>query len=102
MNPQLPITVVARWQTSADNLSELIRLATQLRQHSLQEPDCIGYEIYQHTSNGEVLVFEQYANSAAIETHRRSTHYRELLEQRIRPLLSGRQVELLQAASPRD
>ena len=91
-----PIVVVARWRMTPARVPEVLALVAGLREQSLAEPGCQGYEVFQGVGEpGELLLLERYADHAAIEAHRASEHYRSLVVQRILPLLDGRQVELL-------
>ncbi len=44
-----------------------------------------------------LVLIERYAERAALDAHHDSTHYRELLADQIRPLLTDRQVEITRA-----
>lgn len=91
-----PIVVVARWRMAPEAVAEVLGLVAQLREQSLAEPGCQGYDAFQGVGvPGELLLLERYADHAAIEAHRASAHYQELVVRRILPLLSGRQVQLL-------
>lgn len=100
MSAQNPIVVIARWRTAGDQLGVVVRLASELRTSTLEEPGCIGYELYQHIADGEVLVLEHYVDTAASEEHRKSTHYQELLVKQILPRLDDRKVDILQPVTP--
>jgi quinol monooxygenase YgiN len=96
MSAVAPIVVVARWRMAPETVPEVLALVASLREQSLAEPGCQGYEAFQSVGvPGELLLLERYADQAAIESHRASVHYQELVVQRILPLLAGRQVELL-------
>jgi len=93
-----PTTVVARWQTSADTVERVLALITELRRQTLAEAGCLGYDVFRNTDKpAEILLLERYRDDVAIEAHRGSAHYQELVVQRIIPLLSDRKVELLRA-----
>jgi quinol monooxygenase YgiN len=54
--------------------------------------------VFRNTDDpGLVLLLERYRDGAAIEAHRNSLHYQELVVRRIIPMLSSREVELLRA-----
>jgi len=46
-----------------------------------------------------ILLVERYRDQAALDAHKQSAHYQELVVGRALPLLTDRRVELLQ---PRD
>ncbi len=92
------ITVVARWQVAPGAVDEVLALAAQLREASLAEPGCLGYDAFQRVGEpGAILLVERYADDAAIDAHRASAHYQALVVGRILPLLASRRVELLRA-----
>jgi quinol monooxygenase YgiN len=80
-----------------ERVAEVLELAATVRQHSLAEPGCLGYEVFRSVEEpGRLLLVERYRDNAAIEAHRGTPHYKELVAQRIVPMLSARKVELLQ------
>lgn len=91
-----PLVVIAWWQTSAASLERVLALAAELREASLAEPGCLGYEILQRVGEpGSVVLIERYAGEEALEAHRLTAHYRELLVEGILPELTARRLELL-------
>lgn len=95
-----PVVVVARWQVSADRLGDVLAHVAELRERSLAEPGCLGYEVFRAVdAPASVLLLERYRDDAALEAHRQSAHYQALVVQRILPLLAARQVDILR---PRD
>lgn len=93
-----PLVIVARWQMPLEAVGEVLRHVTELRAASLAEPGCLGYEVFQSTDQpGTVLLLEHYRDEAALQAHRQSAHYRTLVADRILPLLTRRQVEILRA-----
>jgi quinol monooxygenase YgiN len=90
------IVTIARWQTRKGTLGDVLRLTAELRLKSLAEPGCVGYEAFEHLEDrGVLLLIERYRDSAALQSHRLSAHYKELVVERILPLLESRHVELL-------
>lgn len=98
MNASGEIVVVARWQVAEGRVADVMGLVRVLREKSLAEPGCLGYDVFRSADDPDVLLqLERYRDSTAIDAHRNSTHYRQLVVERIIPLLSARQVELLRA-----
>ncbi len=92
-----PIVVVARWQVSVDHVGDVLAHVAELRERSLAEPGCLGYEVFSAIdAPASVLLLERYRDGAALESHRQSAHYQALVVERILPLLAGRQVDILQ------
>ena len=101
MSAQGPIVVVARWQLSAQSVEGVLDLLAELREQTLAEPGCQGYDVFRSTLSPEqLLLLERYRDDAAIAAHRASPHYQTLVVQRILPLISDRKVELLRAIEP--
>lgn len=95
-----PIVVVARWETSPEALATVLALVAEVSPRSLAEPGCLGYEVLQGLDQPTTLVLiERYVDRAALDAHVHSPHYQELVAGKIRPLLTGRQVEIVQPAS---
>ena len=96
-----PIVSVARWQLSIEAVESILPLVAELRRQTLAEPGCRGYDVFRSVETpGQLLLLERYRDDAALEEHRASKHYRELVVQRILPLILGRKVELLRAIEP--
>jgi len=93
-----PIIVVARWRMRAEEVEGVLAIAAELRRQTLEEPGCLGYDVFRSVdAPGELLLLERYRDEAAVEAHRAAKHYQDLVVQRIVPLLADRQVELLKA-----
>ncbi|MET0412096.1 MAG: putative quinol monooxygenase [Polyangiaceae bacterium] len=91
-----PVVAIAHWKTDAASAVAVLALVAELRQRSLEEPGCLAYEVLRSVATSDVIVLlERYADAAALEAHRSSQHYRELLVERILPLLSERRIDLL-------
>lgn len=100
MTTSEPVVVVAHWQTTEASAAEVIALVAALREKSLAEPGCVGYEAFRSVDDATALVLiEHYVDGAAQEAHLSSSHYRDIVVDRIRPLLTDRRVEFLR---PRD
>jgi quinol monooxygenase YgiN len=90
------IITIAWWQTRKDTLGEVLGLTAELRVKSLAEPGCLDYEVLASVDDhNAVVLIERYRDSAALEDHRLSDHYRDLVVRQIVPLLESRHVELL-------
>ena len=90
------IVTIGRWQTRKDARGDVLELTAELRLKSLAEPGCLGYEVFEHLDDrNALLLIERYRDSAALQSHRQSAHYRELVVDRILLLLESRHVELL-------
>lgn len=96
MNPETQniIAVVAEWRAQPGQEATVHRLMLQaaaaVRQH---EPGNLQYVGHQDAADpARFLFYEQYADQAALDAHRDSAHYQELVVGQIVPLLAERRV----------
>jgi quinol monooxygenase YgiN len=80
-----------------EKVEGLLRLLTE---PSRQEPGCANY--IAHFVEGEpatVLIYEQYVDEAALESHRNSDHFREHAASGLYQLMRDRELEHLNAVA---
>jgi autoinducer 2-degrading protein len=92
------IAVAADWHAQPGQEETVRRLLVQaaaaVREH---EPGNLLYVAHQDAADpAHFLVYEQYADQAALEAHRDSAHYQEVVVGKIVPLLAQRQVTFFQ------
>ena len=85
--------LVARYYLKAGRGDEveaaLQEMAALVKQ---QEPDCVLYEVNRSQDDpDEFLLYERYRNTAALEAHRETAHFKTIVEGRILPLLERRE-----------
>ena len=62
------------------------------------EPGCKLYHANRSTDNPDLfLLYEHYADQAALDAHRNTPHFKEIIEGVIVPLLERRERELYQS-----
>jgi autoinducer 2-degrading protein len=88
------LVVVAKWRTQPgqeETVRQLMReLTAAVREH---EPGNVLYIAhYDPADPAHFLFYEQYADQQALEAHRDSAHYQELVVGKIVPLLAERTV----------
>jgi quinol monooxygenase YgiN len=90
------VVTVARWHTPDSARSEVLSHIAALKEQSLAEPGCLGYEALQAVDDfNSLILVETYRDAAALDAHRDSAHYRDLVIGHILPLLSDRSVEIM-------
>ena len=80
-----------------DAIADMLR---HLTKESRQEPGCVSY--FAHFVVDEpltVVIYEQYADAAALEQHRNSPHFLEYAAGGLYKLKHTRQLERLQAVA---
>jgi len=92
MNNKTIITF-AKWQVKQGGLEGVISLLKELVTKSSAEEGNLKYEVYQSNDNENILMlFEEYKNREALDFHRNSAHFQEVLVGKIVPLLQNREV----------
>jgi quinol monooxygenase YgiN len=89
------IVLVARYVVKAGRGHEveaaLRRMAPLVKS---SEPGCTLYHANRSTENPDLfLLYEIYADQAALETHRSTPHFKEIIEGTVVPLLEKRERE---------
>lgn len=65
-----------------------------LRQHTVQEPGNLAYEVFRSTEHAGVFyLHERYVDQAALDAHRASAHFEEHGKNGFFPLLEERRAE---------
>lgn len=90
------IVLVAKYHVTSGNAQKvaeaLQEMAPLVREH---EPGCALYHANRSTENPNLfLLYEQYVDTAALEAHRETSHFKQIIEGRIVPLLEKREREL--------
>jgi quinol monooxygenase YgiN len=70
------ISFTVRMRFNPDDRAEIERILIELTAASRKEPGCVTY--VPHFIEGEsatVLIYEQYADEAAVEAHRATPHF---------------------------
>lgn len=95
------IVVVAKWTVQSELLASTLRLLTELQKASRLEPDNLVYEFYQDPHLPEnILIYEEYKNAEAIEAHRMTKHFQDIVVKQIVPHLTERSVKVLNSLAP--
>ncbi|MGW3635477.1 putative quinol monooxygenase [Streptomyces sp. NPDC005122] len=86
------VVVIARWSPRAGESESIAAVLPELIRGSRAEPGCLGYQIYRPdgAANGDLVLVERYADQTALDAHRDSAHFRDLVLERVVPLLADR------------
>jgi autoinducer 2-degrading protein len=88
MTVVLAVTWVAR-EGERDVVAELLRRMTPL---SRAEPGCLQYDVHVDSDDSNrFVIFERYADDAALDAHAASPHFEELVLGQALSLLETRQ-----------
>jgi quinol monooxygenase YgiN len=87
------ICVFARWQVKEEHLQQVLDMLPQLVEESTNEEGNLFYKVHQSVSDTHTLVlFEGYKDKAALDKHRGSEHFKNLVIKQIVPLLEKRDI----------
>jgi quinol monooxygenase YgiN len=92
------VSFTVRMRFDSQDREQVSDLLRSLAEESRREPGCVVY--VPHRIEGEpdtVLIYEQYADGAALDAHRASPHYRRYAIQGLYQLLRERVSENLKA-----
>ena len=94
------INVFARWKVKSGHLETVLPLIQSLVAESKREPGNVGYTVCQALTDPHSFhLFEQYADSASVEAHKASDHFKHIALEQIVPLLEEREVFITKAIS---
>jgi len=92
---QNPIYTFAKWQIKEGRLPAVLKVLTEVAKQTKLEKGNLFYKIHQSNSDANTLIlFEGYANEAAVEEHRGAAYFQNLVIGQIIPDLENREVIL--------
>lgn len=87
------VYAVAQWKVRAGNLGGVLQALRELAQSSRTEEGNILYEAHHAVDDNHVIIlYEGYRSQAALQAHRESEHFQQLVLGIIVPLLEHREV----------
>lgn len=92
------IVLVARYHVRPGHREEVLAaLARMAPAVAASEPGCRLYQVSRSLDDDDlVLLYEHYVDQAALEAHRSTPHFLEIVEGTVMPLLERRERELFE------
>ena len=88
------VALIARYHVKPGHADAVVdalrRMKPEVEAH---EPGCTQYIV--HRDGDLVVLYEQYADPAALQAHRETPHFAEIIEGTVVPLLERREREVL-------
>lgn len=85
------LIVVARYVVAAGHADTVVRLLRTNAEASRGEPGCLEFSVFQDADDPRrILLYEEYTDEEAFQAHRRTPHFREIIEAQVVPLLDER------------
>lgn len=90
------IYLVAKWVFKPGTLKDIKEDLVQLISRSRAEAGNVVYDMHQTSEDDHtILIYEGYKDSEALEFHKSSSHYTEIVQNKIVPLLEERKITFL-------
>jgi quinol monooxygenase YgiN len=90
------VVAYARWRAKEGEVETVKVHALRMAVASRQEPGCLEYRVHQAAGDPrEFLLYERYESMAAIDAHRSTPHFKEIVLAEVVPRLELREVALL-------
>jgi len=92
---QTPVYTFAKWQVKEGQLDIVLKLLAEVAQKSIEEKGNLFYKVHQSNSDANTLIlFEGYRDQSAVDEHRNSSYFQQLVIGLIIPNLVNREVIL--------
>lgn len=92
---QKAVYTFAKWQVKEGKLEYVLKLLAEVAKQSIEEKGNLFYKVHQNNSDANTLIlFEGYANQSAVDEHRNSAYFQNLVIGNIIPNLENREVIL--------
>jgi len=89
------LILVVRLTIKAGHENEVIESFRKLQEETRREPGCVMYVVQRGIENPRhYLIYEQYRDQAALDTHRASAHFIEYATNGFYRVVEERQAEL--------
>jgi quinol monooxygenase YgiN len=70
------IVLAVLWKAKAGQEAEAERILRALTAEARKEPGCLMFQVHRHKERrGELFIYEQYMDTAALEFHRKTPHF---------------------------
>ncbi len=88
------IVLLAQYQAKKGKGFEIVELLREMAPLvKAHEPGCWLYQISIEQENPDsILIYEHYEDQAAIDAHRETAHFKEIIIEKIVPLIAKREV----------
>ena len=85
--------LIVKWKFKETESERILGLLPELVEKTRNEEGNLSYTIYQSLEDTNVLILnERYVDAEAVETHKASAHYQEIVAGQILPHLEIREV----------
>ncbi|GAB4029181.1 putative quinol monooxygenase [Spirosoma jeollabukense] len=97
------MNTIAEWRAKEGQLETVLRLLAEVAMKSKEEEGNLFYTVYQSFIEPNTLyLIEGYTDATALDTHRNSDYFKQILVGQIVPLLEARTVNQVRELDLRD
>ena len=84
------VVLAVTWMAKTGREADVTNLFTKLTEESRKEPGCAMFQVHRHrTEPRRFFIYEQYKDDAALESHRGTPHFLQLVKKDL-PKLADR------------
>jgi quinol monooxygenase YgiN len=95
------IVQVAWYRACPGRAGEVVEAMAEAIRRAREEPGCRAYLFHQGVDDEEEFVlYEQYVDEAALEAHLATSHFRDVVQGRVNPLLAAREWKTYRLVEP--
>lgn len=95
MISQKPIHVFAIWKVKEGHIETVLNALKTVCEKSVKESGNLFYKIHQSNSDlNTIVLVEGYTDESAVTYHKNTAHYKDLVIDKIIPLLETREIIL--------
>jgi len=88
--------LIVKWKIKEMETPGILNLLEELVEKTRNEPGNILYHIYQSADNSnELILHERYVDSDAVEVHKNTAHYQQIVMGQIIPHLEIRELTIV-------
>jgi (4S)-4-hydroxy-5-phosphonooxypentane-2,3-dione isomerase len=90
------VFVHAKWQVKEGKLDAVLQLMKEAGEKSVQEEGNLFYKLHQSQEDqNTIILYEGYVDANAVDVHRNSEHFQNIVLEQVVPLLENREVILM-------
>jgi quinol monooxygenase YgiN len=92
------VSMIVRLRFTSEDHHEMTEVLEQLATASRREPGCVSYvPHWSDDDSNTVVIYEQYKDSAALEAHRQTPHFKQYAISGLYQKMKERNIESLTA-----
>lgn len=93
-NKEKPIVLFVEFQFETKDMILATELLTEMQNHTIElEEGCIAYDILLNDEEpNTIYLYECYENNAALDVHNNTSYFKEIVNEKLSPLIKSRKI----------